>query len=108
MATYNHERGIVILIFGVDIDAGRDEFLAAFQVAPPAGLQKVLEIRGHIQGVLVAEYPCADELVVVLELGLKLEFADRHGGFPVREFEGKKVNEEKIRIKINYMTEWKV
>lgn len=76
--TYNDKGGIVKLVSSIDVDAGHYEFLAFFQVSPPARMDKIIKLGGQIQGVVITEDAAGDELVVVLEPALQFVLAEDH------------------------------
>lgn len=77
--THEDQRGVVMTVSAVDVDAVGDELLACLQVAPPAGVEEDGKVVGLVERVLVAE----DALVLVLEqqveLSLELVFSEDVG-----------------------------
>lgn len=79
MMTYNDERGIIVSVFAVDVNALRDQFLTPLQITAATCHQKIVEFWRCVEGVLISQDSSLNKLVVVFELSLKLELSEHHG-----------------------------
>lgn len=75
LSTYNNQGGVIELVFTVDIDSRRYQFLAPLKVASTASLQELLKLGTKIEGVLVPKYPASNQLVLLLDFGFQLVFS---------------------------------
>jgi hypothetical protein len=89
------------LVFAIDVDAGHYEFLASFQVSPPARVDKVIKLGGQIQGVVIAEDAAGDELVVVFEPALQFVLEENH-----LDMTKKQLKQFKFRFYSNPHAKW--